>query len=352
MTGRVKLGILAALTVSAAAATAVVAGLPDAAGSSDTPDAMPPATAEVTRETLVDTQTHNGDLGYGETTAVAARSGGTLTALAARGATVSRGRSLYRIDDDPVVLLYGRLPAYRRLARGSEGRDVEQLERNLRSLGYRGFTVDDEYTDATADAVREWQDDLGVAETGAVDPAQVVYAAGAVRVDSQTAAVGAVVQPGTELIRTTGTARIATVELEIADQRLADVGAAVRVTLPDGSATAGKVTDAETVVETAAGQGEEDVTKIQVTVSFPAGKAPKGLDRASVDVAFTVARREDVLAVPVAALLALAEGGYGLEVVDGGTTRIVAVETGLFAGGKVEVSGTGIVAGTVVGVAA
>ena len=87
----------------------------------------------------------------------------------------------------------------------------------------------------------------------------------------------------------------------------------------------------------------------EATVVFPAGKAPEGLDQATVDVAFTVAEREDVLAVPVAALLALAEGGYGLEVVDGRTTRIVAVQTGLFAGGKVEVSGGGITEGTVVG---
>jgi membrane fusion protein, multidrug efflux system len=64
-----------------------------------------------------------------------------------------------------------------------------------------------------------------------------------------------------------------------------------------------------------------------------------------------VTERKDVLTVPVGALLALAEGGYGLEVVEGSTTRIVAVETGLFADGKVEVSGSGIADGTTVGVA-
>jgi multidrug efflux system membrane fusion protein len=58
-----------------------------------------------------------------------------------------------------------------------------------------------------------------------------------------------------------------------------------------------------------------------------------------------------VLAVPVGALLALAEGGYGLEVVRGGTSAVVAVDTGMFADGKVEVSGGGIAEGTVVGVA-
>lgn len=349
MNRRVRIGLAAVLTTGAAAAAAV--GLPDARGGGDTPAAMPPATAEVTRGTLVDTQTHTGDLGYGETTAIAARMSGTVTGMPAAGSTVRRGGALYRIDDDPVVLLYGKLPAYRTLAPGSEGADVAQFEKNIKALGYGGFTVDRTYSSATAEAVRDWQDDLGVPETGAVDPARVVHAPDAVRVDSRTAVPGAVVQPGAELLRTTGTARVATVELEMADQRLADVGAPVEVTLPDGATTRATISAAETVVQPAEGQGE-DTTKVEVTVSFPAGKAPDGLNEASVDVAFTTARRENVLTVPVAALLALAEGGYGLEVVDGGTTRIVAVETGLFAGGRVEVTGDGITAGTRVGVPA
>jgi hypothetical protein len=68
-----------------------------------------------------------------------------------------------------------------------------------------------------------------------------------------------------------------------------------------------------------------------------------------VDVAFTASQRENVLTVPVAALLALAEGGYGLEVVEGSTSRITAVQTGLFADGQVEVTGQGLDEGTTVG---
>jgi hypothetical protein len=47
-----------------------------------------------------------------------------------------------------------------------------------------------------------------------------------------------------------------------------------------------------------------------------------------------------VLAVPVDAVLALAEGGYALEVVDeAGRTHLVGVELGVFADGMVEVRG-------------
>jgi multidrug efflux pump subunit AcrA (membrane-fusion protein) len=80
-----------------------------------------------------------------------------------------------------------------------------------------------------------------------------------------------------------------------------------------------------------------------VTIRFTS--AVKSMGAAAVTVAFTAGQRPNVLTVPVAALLALAEGGYGVQVVDGSTTRIVAVETGLFADGKVEITGTGLQAG-------
>jgi hypothetical protein len=59
-----------------------------------------------------------------------------------------------------------------------------------------------------------------------------------------------------------------------------------------------------------------------------------------------------VLAVPVSALLALAGGGYGLEVVGpSGAHHLVGVTAGLFASGQVQVSGPDIAAGTRVVVA-
>ena len=46
---------------------------------------------------------------------------------------------------------------------------------------------------------------------------------------------------------------------------------------------------------------------------------------------------------------ALAGGGYGVEVVDGSTTHYVKVTTGLYADGRVEITGDGLVEGTTVG---
>jgi membrane fusion protein, multidrug efflux system len=348
-TGRVLAAAGVVIAVGAAGAAATGFGLGatgDAPGQAAS--ALPPESAKVTRQTLVDSQTEQGELGHGAAAALSGRIAGTVTALPATGATVNRGQALYRVDNTPVVLLYGSLPAYRALAPGTEGEDVTQFEENLRALGYTGFTVDDEYSDATADAVQEWQEDLGLAQTGTVELGRVAYAAGPVRVDTVSASVGGAAQPGQEVLGYTGATRLVTVELEVNDQRLARKDAAVTVTMPDGRAIPGKISEVETVVEPAQGEQEAE-TKLRVTVALGDQKAAEGFDGAVVDVVFTASQRPDVLTAPVAALLALAEGGYGLQVVDGGTTRIVAVETGLFAAGRVEVSGDGLAEGTTVG---
>jgi hypothetical protein len=72
------------------------------------------------------------------------------------------------------------------------------------------------------------------------------------------------------------------------------------------------------------------------------------LDSAPVSVTLVAAEKKGVLAVPVAALVALAEGGYGVQVIEDGKVEYLPVETGMFAAGMVEV--TGVEKGTVVGV--
>jgi hypothetical protein len=131
----------------------------------------------------------------------------------------------------------------------------------------------------------------------------------------------------------------------------------VTVVLPGGAKVQGTVS-AMRVVKTSSGAFGEDsggdttdsTSIIQVEVAL--AEQTDELVGAPVDVVVAIDERADVLLAPVNALLALSEGGYGLEVVrDDGTTRIVRVDTGLFADGKVEIRGGGIAKGTVVGVA-
>jgi peptidoglycan hydrolase-like protein with peptidoglycan-binding domain len=347
----VAVAVLLALGGAVAAATGFGFGPRGGDGGGGRGRGLPPATATVTRQTLVDAQTKSGDLGYGDETTLTGRLAGTVTMLPSPGSVVARGEAIYRVDNTPVVLLYGSLPAYRALSPRTQGADIKQFEENLYALGYRGFTVDETYSDTTATAVKKWQKDLGLPQTGTVELGRVVYAAGQVRVDAQKAAVGDALGPDTGLLVYTGTARVVTVELDVSDARLAHAGATVGLKLPNGTTTNGTIAKTLTVIKPAEGNNRA-TTKLKVFVSVDDEATLADLDQATVDVAFTASRRENVLTVPVAALLALAEGGYGVQVSDGGSTRIVAVQTGLFAGGRVEVTGDGLAEGQTVGVPA
>lgn len=351
--GRRTAVALAVLTVLGAGAVTALDLVADDGSSKDAArDERPPSTDKVTRQDLRDVETADGELGYGATTDVTSRLGGTVTALPKAGDRVGRGKPLYAVDDAPVTLMYGSLPAYRALKTGVEGADVRQLESNLHALGHRGFTVDDEFTDATADAVRAWQEDLGLAETGTVELGRVVFALGEVRVDALEAEKGGGLQPGGKVLSYTGTAKAVTVELEADGLRLAKKGATVDVTLPDDSRAQGRIEEVSTVIEPATGQDQEASTKVEVNVTLQGAKVQQAADAyvmAAVDVDFVAETRKDVLTVPVAALLALAEGGFGVEVVKAGTSSYVPVKAGLFAQGRVEVSGQGIAEGTSVG---
>ncbi|GAB3842654.1 hypothetical protein GCM10027610_053790 [Dactylosporangium cerinum] len=260
---------------------------------------------------------------------------------------------MYRVDNGPIVVMYGDVVAYRPLGTGTRGPDVRQLEANLQALGYAGFTVDDLFTASTGTAVRRWQKDLGLTQTGAVEQGRVLFAAGPVRVDSVTASVDGSTGGGEhEVLKYTGTTRLVTVRLDVADQRLARKGADVQIRLPDGKQVPGRIDRVYTVIQPANTSDGPPETKVETLVVLNDPNAAAGVEAAVVNVVFTAAERKDVLTVPIAALVALAEGGYGVEVIEGGTTRYVRVETGLFAGGRVEISGDGLTAGMTVGMPA
>jgi peptidoglycan hydrolase-like protein with peptidoglycan-binding domain len=346
MKGRIVVVLVATTAVVGAVGAAAVGFGGGSDNGTQAHSSLPPATAQVTRQSLFDTVKDPGTLGYGRETTVAGKLQGTVTWLPDTGAVVHRGEALYRVDNLPVLLLYGSLPVYRQLASGDEGADVKQFEQELKALGYTGFTVDNKYTSETATAVKKWQKANGLTQTGVVEAGRVVYAPGEVRIASQKVSIGDSAQGG--IVTTSGTARVVTVKLKVSDQRLAKKDTKVSVTLPDGTKVDGTIVKVATVVESGSG-GSGDTTKIEVTIALADASKISGFDAATVDVMFTVSERKNVLVVPVAALLALAEGGYGVQVVEGSSTRIVRVEVGLFSGGKVEVTAEGLTEGTTVG---
>jgi len=154
--------------------------------SSDTGVPAGDTTASVTRRTLSESSTVDGTLGYGTTLELYDRLAGTFTWLPSVGAVIGRGGTLWRIDDLPVVLMYGSVPAYRTLKEGvSDGPDVIELNENLIDLGFDpyGAIADAEtFGEATTTAVKRWQKADGLPETGEVELGRVVFAPSARRV--------------------------------------------------------------------------------------------------------------------------------------------------------------------------
>jgi peptidoglycan hydrolase-like protein with peptidoglycan-binding domain len=333
----------AAATLAAVGAAAVV--LRDEPQAPPAGDA-PAATTTVQRQTLATSVTVDGDLGYGDPVPLTSAADGTVTWLPAQSRTIKRGGTVLRVDNRRVVLLTGVLPLYRPLTPGVEGPDVLQFERNLRALGYGGFTVDDTYSGATARAVRAWQEKLGLPRTGTVTSDWAVVANGSIRVADLKVRVG---DPGADAVLTyTGIAPVVLVNAEADAAAWAEPGATVSVALPNGKKATGKVTHVG--AKATAKDGEDPTVPVTVTIADP--KATGGLREAPVEVTHTGEQRRNVLTVPVAALLALAEGGYGVQIVEGGTTRYLAVKVGLFADGRAEISGPGLTAGLTVGMPA
>lgn len=303
------------------------------------------ATVTAERRTLLDSEQVSGELGYDEELTVAASAGGVLTGLPKEASVVGRGETVYRVDDEPVLLLTGKLPLWRSLSWGvDDGADVKQLEQNLTALGYDPGTVDETFSELTHEAVQDLQEDKGLEETGDVTTEQFLVLPHGIRVGAPTASIGTQLQPGTQLYAATSTHRAVTVDLDPASESLAKVGAKATVTLPDGSTTKATITSVGTVATPSGGEEGEDPSAestIPVTLELSDSKAVRGLTAAPVTVDLTRDTRKDVVTVPVTALVALAEGGYGVQKVDGGLT---AVEPGLFASGFVEIT-SGLEAG-------
>jgi hypothetical protein len=123
----------------------------------------------------------------------------------------------------------------------------------------------------------------------------------------------------------------------------------VTITLPNNQTTAGTVTSVGTVATTpSSGAGASSTPTVTVLVTPTDPAATGTLDQAPVEVSITTASVKDALVVPVNALLALASGGYAIEVVGPrGVHSLVTVTTGLFddADGLVAISGPGVAAG-------
>jgi hypothetical protein len=329
---------LAAAAVAGAVVTVSVRGGQAAPAAAPAPPAAD--TAAVVRTNLVTTALTGGTLGYATARPVVNQVPGIYTWLPRPGAEIRAGEVLYRVDDIPVTLMAGSTPAWRPFGLGvTDGPDVWQLQAGLIAGHFAGglFTAPTGHYDLlTADAVERWQAARGMVATGLIPLGQVIFLPGAVLVGGMNVAVGEAAAGGQQPYRVTTGQRTVTVPLN-PGLPPAGVGEVVSIILPSQASTPGRIT--------AVAPGQLTVTPEQPRATGTGANVP-------VLVSLAVQSARDVLAAPVAALLALAGGGYGLEVVTpSGAHHLVGVITGIFAAGQVQVSGPGIMPGTKVVVA-
>jgi peptidoglycan hydrolase-like protein with peptidoglycan-binding domain len=345
---------LAGAVLAAVAALLALSGVFGSAGSDAEPAATTTATAA--RRDLLQRTTVSGTLGYSDTRAIINYRRGTITSLPEEGRRLRPGAVLYRVDERPVLLLSGSRPAWRPLAEGmGDGRDVRQLELNLRALGYDNeLTVDEHFDASTTAAVRRWQEDVGLEATGRVALGDIVFLPGARRVGRVSVALGDPARPGARLMATSSTKRLVTAEIDAGDQEDVALGDTVTIDLRNGTTTTGTISEVGKVASTAetsnaqmaSGTANSTIT-FEVRLDKPA--VAGALDQAPVDVGVTSERAKNALSVPISALLALRGGRYGLEVVRAGTTTVVEVTPGLYSdGGYVEISSGAVKPGDVV----
>ncbi|MFF7632402.1 peptidoglycan-binding protein [Kitasatospora sp. NPDC008050] len=196
-------------------------------------------------------------------------------------------------------------------------------------------------------AVKHWQKDAGLPQTGSLGIGDVVVLPGAIRVGTLQTQLG---EQGAEaLMSVTPTDKVVTVPVDPANVGSIKQGDKVTVSLPDSSTTPGTVAGIGTAVQgspkgtSGGGAGLNTPPTVDVTVAVDDPSKVKNFDSATVQVAFVSATASGVLAVPVGALLALSGGGYAVQLQGGG---LVAVQTGMFAKGMVAITGNGIEAGT------
>jgi hypothetical protein len=166
----------------------------------------------------------------------------------------------------------------------------------------------------------------------------------------------------TAILQTTSTRAVVTVDLPASSQSEARVGERVTVEMPAGNTAQGRISDVSPVAQSASsgggtyttgassggnGGGGGSSATVPVTITLRGHPPGAGLDQATVSVSFARAEARHVLSVPVTALLATAGGGYAVQAATP-PHRLIAVTTGLFAAGDVQISGPAIESGLVV----
>lgn len=287
---------------------------------------------------------------------------GAITHIAPAGTAVTTGTVLFWQNGFPVVAIEGDASTTPSLARAlnaksSDGVDVKLLETFLSTAGFdpgKVLTIDDHWDLATSAAVVQWLGSLGIP----ADPASVTVPVGSFIVvpgglftGTPNVAEGAIPTGDTVVTSLTTAAREITTTAPVGGTTFV-VGATIDVMFPDGTVSPGTVVKVGNVATNASNTPGATPS---VPITIDVAGVPATVDAfVQIPVTLQVVAQEEKQAfvVPVSALVALAEGGFAVEVVTGqnadGTnaTKLVGVKPGMYADGFVSITGTGVTAGS------
>ncbi|KJL29243.1 peptidoglycan-binding domain-containing protein [Microbacterium oxydans] len=277
------------------------------------------------------------------------RASGVVTEVSIEpGAEVMPGDVLFRVNEHPVVIGQGDVPAYRSIDVDTKGADVAQLQSMLTALGLYGGAVDGTAGPRTIEAIRAWQKTLDVEQTGVVDVADIIYVPQLptrVSLDDEVITRGNLVAGGEPVVRALSTSPVFRVPVTEAQAATMPTGTRVEITSPEGDvwiASAGKqVVDSQS--------GSIDI--------YLDGESICGGDCAQIPVSgeallsSVIVTAEEVsgLVIPSAALVTSADGQFAvidrsgdrLNVTVIASARGMSVVEGVAEGIDVRVPGTG-----------
>lgn len=290
---------------------------------------------DVGRATLQDTVIVRGNVGREERFVVSATSPQRVTAVGIDvDGVVAEGDELLRLDGRPMLAVGGDTPYWRPLERFVEdGPDVEMLEQFLADAGYSPGTVNQDFSDLTRDALKDWQEDLGYPVDGRFLPTDVAIADWPATVGDVLVDVGDSVGSGQLLVSFVESELAVSIRVDPTDRSRLEVGLPVTITVTasdiEASGTISDLADAPEVD----GQGVERYPG-EVTVSGQLSL----VDGAAVRVEVVLAEVVDALVVPVASVSLNGNGTEEVRILAAdGTIERVLVVTGLTEGALVEV---------------
>lgn len=303
---------------------------------------VPTETVQVTRRDLTEDVGLTGTPNYGDPVVLPIDADGLVTSAPAANDVLGPGDELIRIDNRPITLAKGTTPLYRELLRVGrydtdeagdrlglqEGDDVIQLQQFLIDAGFNDedrLEVDGIFGLTTERSVKAWQRDVGLPATGKVDRSQLVFVREPVRVDAAPAV-------GTRFDQVSVGGVKPVVQFNVTSRQRPFFDEGIEVTIEsDAGDLAGVVTSVKRTT------GADGSTAHAVQVDFVDETVPA--DTETVKVISTRMRAENVTTVPVRALVALAEGGWAVQVETAAGLELTAVALGEVIDGIAEIEG-------------